>query len=87
MAGDEARVVLFIDYQNAFNGARESFHEWNPSSYTDGQFNPVKLGEILCRDSPHPRKLAGVRVYRGQPDATKQPRRHARARVPVRHLA
>ncbi len=76
MVAVAARVVVFIDYQNAYNGARETFHEWNPG-FTAGQFDPVALGEAICEASPFPRTLTGVRIYRGQPDATKEPKGHA----------
>lgn len=74
--GESARVVLFIDYQNAYNGAREAFHGWG-AAFTAGQFDPVALGESIVAASPFPRELTNVRVYRGQPDATKDPRGYA----------
>jgi len=34
------RTVLFVDYQNAYKGARETFHQrWDPSPY--GQIDPM----------------------------------------------
>jgi hypothetical protein len=69
------RVVLFLDDQNVYKGAREMSHQhWEPSQY--GQIDPVKLGQLLVQRSPgrDGRTLAGVRVYRGQPDSSKEPR-------------
>jgi uncharacterized LabA/DUF88 family protein len=73
------RVVVFIDYQNVYMRAREAFH---PTPTTDqklpafeGQIDPFKLGErIVTRATHETRHLHQVRVYRGQPDATRQPR-------------
>jgi hypothetical protein len=69
------RVVLFLDYQNVYKGARETLHQhWEPSQC--GQIDPMKLGQLLVERSPgrDGRMLAGVRVYRGQPDSSKEPR-------------
>jgi hypothetical protein len=67
-----ARVVVFLDYQNVYYCAREAFHPPGAPSQ-DGQIDPVRLAELLARRSPFDRSLAQVRVYRGQPDATKDP--------------
>ncbi len=69
---EPARVVLFMDYQNVYFGAREAFHELHAPN-TDGHVTPLKLGELLVQRSPYPRVLTEVRVYRGQPDSTKDP--------------
>ncbi len=39
------RVMLFIDYQNAYQAAREVFHDEGPRWFWQGQFNPQLLGE------------------------------------------
>lgn len=41
------RAVVFIDYQNAYRGARRAFHdhEFDPHFY--GQFDPVGLAQLL----------------------------------------
>lgn len=71
-----ARVVVFVDYQNAYHRARELFH--SPSAEpTAGQIDPLRLAELLVSRSPFERELAEVRVYRGQPDPTRQPRAYA----------
>ena len=65
------RVSLFIDFQNAYRGARTAFHEeQGPSSY--GQISPRSLGDLLAASrlpgSPSDdRVLQAVRVYRGMP--------------------
>lgn len=65
------RVVVFYDYQNTYMGARRLYHErWDP--WSAGQFDPLALAQHLAADSPYPRHLHQVRIYRGQPDATKQ---------------
>ncbi|WP_280727791.1 NYN domain-containing protein [Kitasatospora sp. MAA4] len=84
---------MFFDYQNVYMGARRRFHDaWEPAPC--GQFDPVELAQYIARDSPFDRELAQVRIYRGQPDSTKQPgsygasrRQHARwQRDPLVHL-
>jgi hypothetical protein len=69
------RIMLFLDYQNVYMGARETFHErWAPSQC--GQIHPVKLGQLLVERNPgrDGRELVGVRVYRGQPDSSREPK-------------
>lgn len=66
------RVVVFYDYQNTYMGARRLYHEsWD--DWAVGQFDPLALARHLAADSPFQRHLHQVRIYRGQPDATKQP--------------
>lgn len=71
-----ARAVVFLDYQNVYRGARGAFHPpLSPSQH--GQIDPVGLGELITRRSRFDRSLAEVRVYRGQPDAARDPKGHA----------
>ncbi len=65
------RVALFLDWQNLHGRARESFHVGDSAKRSsDGQVDPVKLGELICRRSPPgvARELATVRVYCGVAD-------------------
>lgn len=67
------RVVLFLDYQNVYRGARETFHE--PSdNHRCGQIDPLKLGQAIVEASPYDRVLKEVRVYRGKPDSSRDPK-------------
>lgn len=68
-------VVLFIDYQNTYKGAREAF-QYEADRGSEGQFHPIALGELICR-SKQGAELQGVRIYRGLPNSNKQPRDHA----------
>jgi uncharacterized LabA/DUF88 family protein len=68
------RVMVFVDYQNVYKGARACFHSTVFSPHTDGQVDPLRLGRCLAADSPYDRELAQIRVYRGRPDSTKDPR-------------
>ena len=70
------RVILFIDYQNAYRGARESFFPLH-ASHWQGQLHPLRLGQLLVDRSPYSRHITEVRVYRGLPDSTKDPRGYA----------
>lgn len=72
-----ARALLFVDYQNAYSGARGCFHPEADLPNIAGQISPVLLGEhILARES-FDRELSGVRIYRGLPDATRDRRGNA----------
>lgn len=72
------RVVVFVDYQNVYMGARGAFHPYG-SSPQDGQVDPYRLGELLVAKGPPAvdRELSAVRVYRGQPDSAKDPKGYA----------
>lgn len=75
------RFVLFIDYQNAYMQARRCFSQSGAASQ-GGQFDPSAVGELLVK-----RQRAGgtaaefreVRMYRGLPDAIRDPTGHAAA--------
>jgi NYN domain len=67
------QVVVFVDYQNVLNGARESFHI-RPFSGTAGQIDPLKLGLMITSRGLGDRELKEVRVYRGRPDSQKDPK-------------
>jgi uncharacterized LabA/DUF88 family protein len=65
------RLMLFVDYQNVYRGARDCFHPEPSVHHVAGQVVPVLVGEhIVATDSPD-RELVGVRVYRGLPEATR----------------
>lgn len=67
------RVVLFLDYQNVYRSARELFHPITAPHWC-GQIHPVALGELLVERSQFDRQFDEVRVYRGIPDSTKDPK-------------
>lgn len=72
------RLVLFIDAQNFYNGARRAFFaDSDPHFY--GQTKPMELGNLICsrRLPGHKAKLKEVRVYTGRPDSTKEPNTYA----------
>ena len=73
------RIALFIDAQNAYRQARDRFFP-NPQSSVDGQFDPVKLGQLIAsRGGPGgmPYSLSDVRIYSGRPDPNRDKRTHA----------
>lgn len=72
------RLVLFIDAQNLYKGARRAFFA-PEASHSDGQFQPVRIGNLICsRPPPNTiRSLEEVRVYTGRPDSTKEPETYA----------
>ena len=66
------RVVVFLDWQNVYKGAREAFCAFS-SLHWHGQVGPTALAQHLADDSPFDRQLEQVRIYRGLPDATATP--------------
>jgi uncharacterized LabA/DUF88 family protein len=75
------RTVLFLDYHNVYRGARETFHG-NQGYASTGQIDPMRLGRLLVTKS-RDRNLTEVRVYRGVPEATKQPKAYGANRRQV----
>lgn len=65
-------VGVFIDYQNAYNRAREAF-AGSYASAQDGQFHPVAFGHLIASLEPE-RELVKVHTYRGQPDPRRDPK-------------
>ena len=64
------RLVLFIDYQNAYRCARDVFFPGSPDK-RQGHLSPMDLGQrIASRGGPGniPYSLSEVRVYSGRPD-------------------
>lgn len=78
------RVVVFLDWQNVYNHAREAFHSWG-DPHTCGQVNPLDLALTLADMAPEgiDRELTAVRVYRGMPDQKHDPKGYAAARRQV----
>ncbi len=74
-----ARVVVFLDWQNVYNGAREMFCT-QQAPHWRGQVDPVALARHLAGDSPFDRQLHQVRIYRGQPDGKLDPRGYSASR-------
>lgn len=72
------RVVVFLDYQNVYMGAREAFFSLG-SPHVDGQVDPWLLGRLLTARGLGERALQQVRIYRGRPDAGRDPRGYAAA--------
>lgn len=71
--GSSDRVVVFLDWQNLYKGARDAFHDRQAPSRL-GMVDPLRLARRLVElSSGRGRELAGVRVYRGQPDPTRDP--------------
>lgn len=74
-------VFIFLDWQNVYMRARESFHEPN-APYTLGQVDPLDLAHGLLNRGPAggDRELLQVRIYRGLPDQKFDPKAYAAAR-------
>ena len=70
------RVVVFLDYQNVYWSARSTYHVAGSPAGRIGNVDPAKLGAILAGMGPSARTLAGVRVYRGMPSPSLDPRSH-----------
>lgn len=59
-------------------GAREAYFSWG-SAHVNGQVDPWLLGRLLTGRGLDERTLLQVRVYRGRPDADRDPRGYAAA--------
>ncbi|MDQ7903158.1 NYN domain-containing protein [Phytohabitans sp. ZYX-F-186] len=71
------RLMLFVDYQNVYRGARDCFHPETGVPNVAGQITPVLIGEHIVERDAFARELSGVRIYRGLPDATRDSRGNA----------
>lgn len=71
------RVMLFVDYQNIYRGARSCFHPEAKVPNVAGQISPILLAEHIVTTGSLDRELSSVRVYRGLPDATRDSRGNA----------
>jgi len=69
------RVVVFLDYQNVYHCARESFPS-RAARASQGQVDPLALG-LLIAGRVSQAELVGVRVYRGRPSQRRDPRSYA----------
>ncbi len=74
------RVVVFVDYQNVYRSARRVYHHHEADAHWCGQIDPYLLGCHLAADSPYARELKQVRIYRGMPSSTRDPKGFAAAR-------
>ncbi len=74
------RVVVFIDYQNVYRGARAAFHNHAVDPHYFGQFHPVLLAEHLAGDAGEARTLQEVRIYRGLPSSSRDGKGYGAAR-------
>jgi uncharacterized LabA/DUF88 family protein len=72
------RVAILIDWQNAYQQARNAF-ELEEKSQTRGIISPLALGRLLVDRQPRALRaeLAVVEVHRGLPDARRQKRANA----------
>ncbi|MEN3361570.1 MAG: hypothetical protein V7637_5552 [Mycobacteriales bacterium] len=64
---------MFLDYQNVYKGARSCFHK-RDDPHVYGQIDPLKLAQLLVDDSPFDRMLQQVRIYRGIPSSSHDPK-------------
>jgi uncharacterized LabA/DUF88 family protein len=70
------RVAVFIDWQNTYHCAREAFHaNGDPPRY--GTIDPKSLAGLLTEKGDPGDRLVHVGVYRGAPDARKDPHTNA----------
>lgn len=74
------RVALFVDYQNVYRRARGVFHDHETAPHWAGQIYPDALGRLIVRMSHgSDRVLDQVRVYRGLPDSSRDPKGYGAA--------
>jgi len=73
------QVAVFLDWQNVYRRARESFHDVYADSHC-GQVVPLDLALCLTEqvaDGAPARELSEVRIYRGMPDQAVDPQGYA----------
>lgn len=73
------RVVVFVDHQNVYMGARDVYGKHDPH-FVFGQFSPWKLALRLRdkrRERELPAELEHVHVFRGRPRTSHVPARPA----------
>jgi uncharacterized LabA/DUF88 family protein len=76
VSGSESpRVAVFLDYQNVYHRARDSFCTRDAAA-REGQVDPLALGHLLASRVPGGR-LVAVRVYRGRPSQRRDARSYA----------
>lgn len=74
------QVVVYLDWQNVYMRARNSFHAPH-DPFTKGQVDPLDLARLLTsKGLDGDRELKQVRIYRGIPDQKFDPRAYAAAR-------
>lgn len=68
------RVIVYVDAQNILHQARRCFHG-SPGHHTDGQIDPVALGQLIASRAPpgFTRVLSEVRLYTGRPHSSREP--------------
>ncbi len=75
------RVVVFVDYQNTYRAARTAFHDHLTDPHWAGQVHPAALGALITRLAGDPDTVFDqVRMYRGLPSSTKDPKGYGAAR-------
>lgn len=79
---DAKRVVVFLDWQNIYMRARESFHDRAVDPAYKGQVDPVDLAHVLKDDYAHRHpdevfELEQIRIYRGRPTQQDDPKGYA----------
>jgi uncharacterized LabA/DUF88 family protein len=70
------RTAVFIDYQNVYMRARHAFVALG-AEHWHGQIDPRIVGERIVGRAAGQRTLELVRVYRGLPDGSRDPKGHA----------
>jgi hypothetical protein len=69
------QMVVFVDYQNAYRAARNTFHNHLSDPHWAGQIHPRAFGGRITRLSGAPdRVLHQVRMHRGDPAAPRTQR-------------
>lgn len=79
---EASRVALFVDGQNCYMSARRAYCG-DAAPARCGQVHPHLLGHHLCARSGVRRALVGVRIYRGLPSITRDPKGYSAAQRQV----
>jgi uncharacterized LabA/DUF88 family protein len=84
VADPPLRVVIFIDWQNVYEGARAAFNFGPEDGHIAGNIDPWKAARLLAaaKDrTDRPRVLQSVRIYRGVAIPERNAKTHGAARA------
>jgi uncharacterized LabA/DUF88 family protein len=78
------RIAVFLDYQNVLQTGHGLYGVQGARDYENAP-HPVRLAELIAERRARPSEAAAIRVYRGQPVSTFQPRPAATYEAQMSH--
>ena len=78
------RIAVFLDYQNVLQTGHGLYGVHGTRDYENAP-HPVRVAELIAERRARPSEAAAIRVYRGQPVSTFQPRPAATYEAQMSH--